>query len=327
MATEADVGLERAAEGCQRCGAPSWDGDDEGWLAQLRDEGYAVVRGCADAAHVEAARELMWDALERTTTARRDDLASWREWRLDQRGFALHGTVTQGAGAWSVRSLPLIRRAFERIWNTEELISSMDAVLVWKPWWRAEEVGASTASWRPKVEGLHVDQNPLKKPDFACVQGMVPLFDVTETTGGLQVVPASHLPGAQRLITDRLGDDLQKLGDFVVLPFDAIAGPPKLIEARAGDLILWDSRTTHGGRVGSGSAAVVEPGPPQLARLAIPVCMTPRHMASAEVLSNRRQMFEAGQTTNHWPHQPRVQCKVCFNYSPIILSAEQEALL
>ena len=32
-------------------------------------------------------------------------------------------------------------------------------------------------------EGLHLDQNPFAKPDRCCVQGMVPLLDVTEASG------------------------------------------------------------------------------------------------------------------------------------------------
>ncbi len=76
-------------------------------------------------------------------------------------------------------------------------------------------------TWRPVTEGLHVDQNPFSKPGLDCVQvffvfftyfslsspfnirfvrgvlqGMLPLYDVTHETGGLEVCPRSHLPEA-----------------------------------------------------------------------------------------------------------------------------------
>jgi len=303
--------------------------DEANWLAHLKNEGFAIIRACADSAEVEHARSLLWDALELATPARRNNLESWDSWRLDRRGFTMHGTVTQGEGAWFVRALPSLHRAFACIWRTERLICSMDALLIWRPWWRT----ATPSRWQPKTEGLHVDQNPLFKAGFECVQGMVPLYDVTAETGGLEVVPRSHLPAAkERLIAAMGGVELQKLGDFCRTPADHYAPSAcALVVASAGDLILWDSRTVHGGRVGSGAtlqstSAAAEVGP-QLSRLTLPVCMTPRDRASDEVLMARRKMFAEGKTTNHWPHEPRVQNHVSLGYAPIQLSPAQEALL
>lgn len=302
--------------------------DEANWLGYLKDEGYVVIRACADSAEVENARSLLWDALELATPARRNNHESWDAWRLDKRGFTMHGTVTQGEGAWFVRALPSVHRAFACIWKTERLICSMDALLIWRPWWRA----ATPGRWQPKTEGLHVDQNPLFKAGFECVQGMVPLYDVTEETGGLEVVPRSHLPAAKERLIVAMGElELRSLGDFCRTPADHYArNACSLIVASAGDLILWDSRTVHGGRVGTGATlqntSAVEAGP-QLARLTLPVCMTPRDRASDEVLMARRKMFAEGQTTNHWPHEPRVQNHVSLGYAPIRLSPAQEALL
>ena len=80
----------------------------------------------------------------------------------------------------------------------------MDLLLIWRPWW----LGGDSANWLPRTEGLHVDQNPLRKAEFACVQGMVPLYDVTQVTGGLEVVPCSHLPQAKELLIARCGEDM-----------------------------------------------------------------------------------------------------------------------
>ena len=40
-------------------------------------------------------------------------------------------------------------------------------------------------SWMPRVERLHCDQSPSKRPGKHCVQGMVPLYPVTKQVGGL----------------------------------------------------------------------------------------------------------------------------------------------
>lgn len=300
-----------------------FDIDDETrWLAHLEREGYVIIRSCADSAQVDEARCLLWTALENTTPARRDDPASWDAWRLDRRGFSMHGSVTQGHGAWFLRSLPIVHHAFASIWKQTDLICSMDLVLIWRPWWLGSQ------KWLPKTEGLHVDQNPLFKKEFECVQGMIPLYDVTEQTGGLEVVPRSHSATAKELFVSQCGEHMQSLGDFCKIPpnyygqYEAV-----LLTACAGDLILWDSRTVHGGKVGTGVHVPNETCIPQLARLSLPVCMTPRNKASDETLRLRRAIFNEGKTTNHWPHAPRVQNQVSLGYVPIELSPAQEALI
>ena len=61
-------------------------------------------------------------------------------------------------------------------------------------------------------------------------------------------------------------------------------GHGKLVKASGGDLILWDSRTVHGGLVGTGppeemSTADVE-NTIELVRLSLPVCMAPTNLAN-----------------------------------------------
>ncbi len=93
--------------------------------------------------------------------------------------------------------------------------------------------------------------------------------------------------------------------------------PRKLVHCRAGDLVLWDSRTIHcntpapratrasggggggglsGGADGSGAGA-------RLVRAVAYVCMTPARLASAQVRRARRAAYETRTTTAHWPHE------------------------
>jgi len=151
----------------------------------------------------------------------------------------------QSDAAWYIRGLPRLKQAFARVWDTEDLIVSMDAAIIWRPWW-------INKAWTPVSEGLHLDQNPFKKPDKDCIQGMVPLYDVTEESGGLEVCPRSHLDEA-KLQFKTSYPFFKGTGHFLVLPgLDPHHGKAKLLLAKAGDLILWDSRLIHGGRVGTG---------------------------------------------------------------------------
>jgi len=100
--------------------------------------------------------------------------------------------------------------------------------------------------------------------------------------------------------------------------------------AKPGDLILWDSRTIHGGRVGTGknnqeshekendhkpinaskndstSHNIQDQDRAQsdvpLVRLSVTVAMTPRSMATPEALKARIDGFNSGTSFSHCPH-------------------------
>ena len=131
---------------------------------------------------------------------------------------------------------------------------------------------------------------------------MVPFLDVTKEIGGLKLVPRSHSDEMQEQIRKERSI-MQRLlysGDFVKVD-DAKYDPEAIVvEAKAGDLILWDSRVIHGSRVGP---ATLQPGDGGLARCTGLVCMTPRVWASQEVLRERERGFQAGAGFTHWPHE------------------------
>ena len=98
-------------------------------------------------------------------------------------------------------------------------------------------------------------------------------------------------------------------------------------------MILWDSRTIHGGLVGTG---IMDPEQKAttLSRLSMVVCMTERKRASQEVLKSRIESFKKGTCTNHWPHEvhenSRGYSKLqndSFRYTPIELTEEIKMLI
>jgi len=285
-----------------------------------------VVGGALSREEVAAAKDLIWQDLEEATPGlQRGDVATWRRWTLPPTG--LNSRLAQGAGAWHVRGCEGVKRAFARVWGTSDLIVSMDCVIAWRPWWLER-------SWKPVTEGLHLDQNPFSKPGLECVQGMVPLVPVTSVTGGLQVVPASHTEKAKREQKRRF-PHLRSTGDWCPLACKDMKA--QLLLAEAGDLILWDSRTIHGGVVGSGQPPDSPPeecstGRAELARLAVTVAMTPRAWASEEVLKARADGFQAGRNFNHSPHEAGTSAGTLRGgprpgYKPIDLTPAQRALL
>merc|ERR1719356_628353 len=177
----------------------------------------------------------------------------------------------------------------------------MDCVLV-----RKRETSKQLACKFTEVtfttEGLHIDQNPVAKPLRECVQGMLPLLCVTPGTGGLEVVPGSHsesfrarlqqvYPG---LAKKRFDDDWCPLRprnsqDAKQEFYRELERDATLLAAEPGDMILWDSRTIHGGRVPDKEASlkeIAEAGGTieELGRLSCTVAMTPRAFAIPHVL-------------------------------------------
>ncbi|GMI27551.1 hypothetical protein TeGR_g13136 [Tetraparma gracilis] len=243
-------------------------------------------------------------------------------WQLPSHGL-VSSSLAQSKGAWDVRSSPPIKEAFGKIWSSTNLIVSMDCIILWRSW-------ADDAALKPETEGMHLDQNPFSKPDLACVQGMVPLLAVTPEIGGLQVVPGSH-EGPRKDAFKAAHPRMEGGGDWCPASEEyarAVEGDATLLCCEAGDLILWDSRTVHGGKVGSGGAG----GTGGLARAAVTVSMVPREWASEEVLKERREGFRVGATFNHSPHEAgsstgTVKSALSSAYVPVELSADQISLL
>lgn len=294
--------------------------DETRWLKHLQDHGFVVLKEVADADQVNEAKSLLWDAIsERHEQVNKQDPDTWN-FRCNAPGII--PWLAQSAGAWAVRGWPGVKNAFAQIWQTEELIVSMDCVILWRPWWL-------NSDWKPQTEGLHIDQNPFRKPGLECVQGMVPLIHVDEHSGGLQVVPDSHLDAAKEAFK-RTHPHMRSSGDWCPCDDHDLQQQAVLLLADPGDLILWDSRTIHGGLVGSGKGQQDEPV--ELARLAVTVAMTPRAWAGQLVQERRRAGFQKGENFNHSPHElgssnGTIRAPIRRGYKPVILTEEQQRLL
>jgi len=101
----------------------------------------------------------------------------------------------------------------------------------------------------------------------------------------------------------------------------------KLLLAKAGDLILWDSRTIHGGLLGVGKDPATDTVP-KLARMSMTVCMVPKERATSDVLEARREGFIKGYGFTHWPDEINITSRGgIYNYNPIELTPAQSDLL
>mmetsp|Transcript_34546 Transcript_34546/g.99133 ORF Transcript_34546/g.99133 Transcript_34546/m.99133 type:complete len:892 (+) Transcript_34546:131-2806(+) len=285
--------------------------DRDRWLRHLADEGFVVLASIADEEQVSMAYRLLWDFIEGTDnsgTIARADFSTWGDsekkghgWPAGKADGIIHGRgIGQSEVLWFLRTLPRVKQAFADLWGTEHLVTSLDGAGVFRPYghdpsWRIEK---TDQGW------CHVDQAH-KKRGLHCVQGLVTLKDATEHTGGLVVVPGSHR---------FFGSDLLKRYEATKDGWNFIAlrandpvlteggGGPRLVCAKAGDLLLWDSRTVHCNTLPLKEDDSVLKGE-DLVRAVCYVCMTPAAWCSQQVVSKRRDAFGLGVTTSHWPHE------------------------
>lgn len=215
-------------------------------LQHLDEFGYTVVTKVADKENIDVTKKMFWDFWEKEEfrgPLNRNDTKTWNNWMAN----GATGILINSRGAnhndflWSARTLPKVKESFVKIWDDDELIVSYDAGGVFRPW-------SQNIHWLTNGGWWHVDQNWTKgehRQGRVTVQGLVTYYDATAETGGLCVIPKSHTHHEEvckRAPSARMKHDYVSVqrDDPVLQTEQAV-----LVCARAGDLILWDSRTVH----------------------------------------------------------------------------------
>mmetsp|Transcript_26387 Transcript_26387/g.42316 ORF Transcript_26387/g.42316 Transcript_26387/m.42316 type:complete len:584 (-) Transcript_26387:54-1805(-) len=273
---------------------PRYDASDSTWLEHLDEHGFVVIANVASGLELSHAEDLLWEFLEGCSDWKRHEPDTWDDEGLQNIGSCMHGIIRRGGIGqsdfmWYLRTLPLVRSTFARIWGTDELLSSFDGACVFRPWHHGFRKTA--AGW------WHVDQGAAKKGRQA-VQGFISLFEGSGKTGGLTVIPDSHL-----YFDEFIQGQKDPQQDFYPIPHNSPMlqeHSRKLLCCRPGDLVLWDARTIH-----ASAPAPLPPETPihQLLRAVAYICMTPKIFATDEVLALRRIAYEYNETCTHWPQK------------------------
>ena len=126
-------------------------GSDES-IEYLEEQGYVDIKNALSSSEAAKTLELLWDYLEGLDTGiDRNDVSTWGDERWPT---CAHGGIMPSYGIghseaqWYLRGIPNVKKAFAKIWNTDELLTSFDGVSLWRPWninpdWKTE----SGQSW------------------------------------------------------------------------------------------------------------------------------------------------------------------------------------
>lgn len=282
----------------------------------LERDGVCVIPNVLPEQDLVQARTGMWDAIEQITSQfegggiLRDAPETYGKLR---QLFPIHSMILQHWGighsqfCWDVRSHPGVVHALGSLYRvpSQRLITSFDGASIHLPD-PANKRGYYRNPW------YHTDQASTTRGHMSW-QGLVNLFDVEEGDATLCVLKGSHLKHAAYF--DQFGIVEKK--NWYKLPsepehmqfFKDQGCTPAAILAKAGDLVLWDSRTFHFGR---------EPLKQRVnsdrLRAVVYTCLTPRSKASNKAQEKRRKAFAELRMTTHLPHAPTLFPKTPRTY-------------
>ncbi|ENI01687.1 hypothetical protein COCC4DRAFT_74701 [Bipolaris maydis ATCC 48331] len=284
------------------------------WRDEFYEKGYVVLKGVVPKERALKYRNKMIDWLG--TFPNDFDInkpETWTKENLPQsfkNGMYLNFCAAHEKYVWEARQEPGVLAAFEKLWNTNELIVSYDTINLTLP--NAGKMGGSKP-WP------HVDQAP-ERQGLSCVQGIInrkfssfqitpqltnsklPVSEAGPKDGGLVVMEGSaklfdkffkeHPPDRTKGPLAALHYDFYPFQDSDVKWYEDRGCKSVKVCAEPGDLILWDSRQMH---------YAVYPETDTI-RTIIYACYTPAAMASKEDLEKKKEIFEKWEATTHWPH-------------------------
>ena len=323
----------------------------------LLENGYVVIKKVLSDLDIETGKSLLWDLL--TSDAIGWDQNDNTTWDTCKIGGELHNGLIWGKGMgqskfqWFGRKHPKVLQIFSRIWSHDafpgdineadqsvfarygskainlikhggvkkvngetDLLTSFDGIGLFTPWYLANESDRTNSGW------YHIDQNVVAKRGIHTIQGYLTYYDQNESTGSTCLIPKTHLEveNGNPLNISAMGGDFIRIRKGCKF-LDSKQFKKILVCCKAGDMVLWDSRTIHCNspallplkemrnvhlhrkKVIGDEKEVNEKV--DLLRLVSMICMVPKYRLKNEdkkmVLKERVDAYVNKCTLSHWP--------------------------
>ena len=201
--------------------------------------------------------------------------------KIDPHGIFKFHEVGHQRFAWLIRTHPKVIEIFKYIWEVDELVVSFDGSC-----YMSNDMEKKDKYW------THTDQSSEKK-GLHCYQGLVSLTSNVERS--LVVYEGSHKLH-EKYFTD---NNIISKNNWCVINkeyTDQLKDSKKILNIKAGSLVIWDSRTFHQNTCGSPLS--------EEERLVQYLCYLPKNNEknTAEIQEDRRICYRDYRTTNHWPY-------------------------
>ncbi|KAK7413275.1 hypothetical protein QQX98_007863 [Neonectria punicea] len=275
------------------------------WRDDLLRDGYCIVKGAIPRERADKYGDEMFNYLETFAGGlgfKRDDASTVKEVNLpviNEKGMSHGYGVSHESFVWDIRQEPGVVEAFQRVYDTEDLIVSFDAVNFAFP---------NRTDLKPNNPWPHQDQDP-EKPGFRCLQGLVNVLPNGPDDGGLIVCKGAHRLSEEfheefKNEADRIWAWTKEWYGFSEKGMEWLKNKGcewTKLNAEPGDLLLWDSRTPHYNLSPTGTRP----------RFCVYTCYMPTADATPEDLLRKKDAFEKLQTTTHWPNATHIGGPPC----------------
>ncbi len=295
------------------------------YLRDLEELGYCIIPEVLSSSEAKLLYERVWhEFIEKAwPNCKLDDRSNWEE------AFPIHNKMGIFAGPagqtqvmWDLRQDPRIVTIFANIWNTKDLIVSMDGLSFMcppeirkghiEPWPHVDQVILRRQDNVPhsnKAPSNFVSESLLKTKPFT-IQGQFLFEDSLDGDGGFYCIPKSHLrftefaPELEVILATTPSKERRDARHKFLLKFftgtDKSGNPYclKHITAPRGSLILWDSRTVHWNQNASKDRPYIDS--PKV-RMVGYLCYVPKARLTNESKALRKEAFDQGVSTGHNP--------------------------
>ena len=234
-------------------------------------------------------------------------------WPMNKHGIIQNFGVSHLQPLWDIRqNTNLIRNVIDlyesngincgarnKAGECEDMIVSFDGICVMYPY--------SDASIKMMKCHKHLDQG-LKNYNnyvfddcfsFQCIQGFVPLIDMEENQGTLEIIKGSHKYYED--VIKRIGDKWKLEQEDIEFLEDKGCSIIR-INADAGSYVCWDSRTVHSAQIHNKKVKKED----RKWRYVNYICYQPRYFASPATLKRRIKYFEDLRMTGHMAANPEL---------------------
>lgn len=280
--------------------------DEEGFMAAFREHGLVVGKGVISSELCKKAVHRIQDVASLISNGQFDfsNPESWHGMPEDE-----HGT-------------PLLSRGFFELYHDgvwaeirQSIRLYIHHVLLWGRvdlWSSFDRFGVKLPNEDGKALGLHVDQNPTVHPEFRTLQGILALADNPKEQGTFRAVPGSRkdFHGYIPFVKNK--------GEYVALEegselSEKLNSYQQAFPLRAGDIVTWDSRTTHANTSNLSDST----------RYVAMVAMGPAPENFSEMSAVRQEAFESGLGSNVRDALMHASMKPRFTNSSVMNAVRQ----
>lgn len=288
------------------------------YLEDLEELGYCVIPQILSTQEAEILYQRIWhEYIEKAwPSCRMNDRSNWKE------SFPIHnkyGIFVGPAGhtqvMWDLRQDLRIVNVFAQIWNTNDLVVSMDGLSLmcppeirqgdFDPWPHVDQTISKKRNalvYKNNPPNDFVSESSLKTNPFN-IQGQFLFEDSFDGDGGFYCIPKSHLKFnefAPKLKEEPNVESWEYNNNFLMEFFSHITDESgstycmKHVTAPRGSLILWDSRTVHWNQYPSENRPYNEN---QKVRMVGYLLYLPKTRLTDEARTLRRECFEKSIST------------------------------